>query len=72
MSIQATLLRPLKLIWRWDGVVSSKAIKSFFNKIPREARSPGGGESSVRIGTEVITSDHRASCGEVLDVISSE
>ena len=45
--------------------------KSSMCKIPREARSMGVGERSVRIGTRVLTSVHKASWGEVSDVISS-
>ena len=46
--------------------MSSTAIKSFLCSIPRESRSMGRGESSVRIEIGVIASDHMASCGEVL------
>ncbi len=39
MSIRVTLLKPLKLVWNWDIVVSSTVTKSFMCRIPREARS---------------------------------
>ena len=40
--------------------------------IPRDARYMGGGEISVRMGTGVLTSDHKALCGKVSDVTFSE
>jgi hypothetical protein len=72
MSFRVTLLRLLKHVSSWDGVVSSIVTMSFRCMTPREARSMGdGGERSVRIGTGLLTSDHMAFCGEVSDVISS-
>jgi len=71
MCLRVTLLRTLEVVWSWDGVMSSPATKSFLCRIPREARSMGGGERSVRIGTRVFTSDHMTSWAEVSDVISS-
>ena len=71
ISIRVTLRRPLNHVWNRDGVVSSTVTKSFLCRIPREARFLEGREISVRIGIGVLTSDHRALCGEVPYVISS-
>jgi len=71
MSNLVALLSPLKMAWRGDGVVSSLVARSCLLKIPREARSLGGRESSVLKGTGVLTSAQSVPWGEVSHVVSS-